>query len=239
MVKTKRCGIISLLCFIAITLFLQIDLLNSRYGEYRALAECPWCESQQGGDDIVYIPLSTTVMRMFSPADPNFLSDFLWLRTMYYFGQHALTDRHYPYLFHLLDIITDLSPQWDYPYIFGAVILPTEAEASADGLYLIDKGLPYHPDNWRLWFFKGYYLWKGGDTLSAAQSFHKASLCSGAPVYLANLSATLATRSGQKELGQYFLQEALRNVKTESYRKILLNKMEEVMKNVPDGDSME
>jgi hypothetical protein len=237
-VKAKHYILAGLFFFIPVTFFLQMNLLNSRYGEYKALAECPWCEEQMG-DDITYVPLNVSVTRLFSPADPDFLADFLWLRTMYYFGQHALTDRQYPYLFHLLDIITDLSPEWAYPYIFGAVVLPTEADASADGVYIIDKGLVFHPDNWNLWFFKGYYLWKSGDTISAAEAFHKASLCSGAPIYLAKLSATLATRSGQKELGQHFLQESLRNVKTESHRKILLNKMEEVMKSDPDGASME
>ncbi len=221
---------ISLFLLIPSTLLLQTHFLNERYGEYTPLAECPWCENRGLDEDVVYVPLDASIMRLFAPADPHFLADFLWMRASYYFGQHVLTDQEYPYLLHLLDLITDLSPTWEQPYLFGAVILPTEAGAVEDGFYLIDKGLIYHPKSWQLWFFKGFYLWQSsGDILSAAKVFHKASLLPKAPVYLGPLSATLATQAGQKELAMRFLHEALRHVEGLSQRKILREKLEEIM----------
>ena len=181
---------------LAATVSLQAVFLENRYGDYTPLADCPWCEDKGLGEDVAYIPFDASLMRLLSPADPDFIADLMWLRTAYYFGKHALTDRKYPSLFHLVDVITDLSPKWEYPYLFGAVILPTEADAMEEGVYLIDKGLARFPENWELWFYRGFFLWHvQEDLVSAAQSLHEASLLPGAPPYVARLSASLATRA--------------------------------------------
>ena len=222
--------LISIFFLITATLFLQAHFLDKRYEVYIPTPDCPWCEDKGLDEDVVFVPLNTSIMRLISPADPHLLADFLWMRTAYYFGRHALTNREYPYLLHLLDLITDLSPEWELPYFFGAVILPTEADELEDGFYLIEKGLKYHPDNWRLWFFKGFYLWKSrGDILSAAHALHTASLLPDAPVYLGRLSATFATRAGRQELAMRFIEEALQNVQDPVQQKILLEKLREVI----------
>ncbi|MEZ4529036.1 MAG: hypothetical protein R2941_24250 [Desulfobacterales bacterium] len=210
-------------------IFVQGHYSEKRYRERVLVPECPWCDARETQEDIVYIPINSSLMRLLSPADPHFLADILWMRTSYYFGSHALTDRKYTYLFHLLDIITDLSPEWENPYLFGAVILPTEGEAVEDGLYLIEKGIVHHPQMWELWFFKGYFLWKEqGDIIGGAEALHKASLLPRAPIYLAKLSATLATQEGQKELAIRFLEQALENIEDPNQRKILIQKMEKI-----------
>lgn len=220
-----------LLISIISTIYLQAYFLTNRYSVRIINPECPWCE-ETVGEDVLYIPISAPLMRIFSPADPHFLADLLWMRTSYYFGQHALSDQEYPYLFHMLDLITDLSPQWDNPYLYAAVILPGEADAVDDGLYMVEKGLVHHPDNWQLWFYKGYYLWKYfEDILAASEVLHEASLKPDAPLYLAKLSATLATKAGQREIALRFLQESINNTNDPNLRRILIKKMEEVMKS--------
>jgi len=227
--KTGPVHIISLVFFLVFVILVQAHYSEKRYLERVTVPECPWCDARDTQKDIVYIPVSSSLMRLLSPADPHFLADMLWMRTSYYFGSHALTDRKYTYLFHLLDIITDLSPEWENPYFFGAVILPTEGNAVEDGLYLIEKGIIHHPETWELWFFKGYYLWKKQeDLIGGAEALHRASLLPGAPVYLANLSATLATQEGQKELAMRFLRQALENITDQNQRRILMQKMEEM-----------
>ncbi|NJL59305.1 MAG: hypothetical protein HC887_06325 [Desulfobacteraceae bacterium] len=199
-----------LLTMLVCTICLQIRFLEDRFPKRVAVPECPWCDAGDTSADVVYLPVSTSVMRLFAPADPNFLADMIWMRTTYYFGKHVLTDRQYPYLLHLLDMITDLAPRWENPYLFGAIALPTETQIVADGLYLIDKGLSHHPQNWMLWFFKGYYFWKSlNDMEKASEALYKASTCPEAPAYLANLSAKLATQAGKRELAIRFLQESI------------------------------
>lgn len=228
---TKRCLLPIVFLLFASAILLQADLVSKKYGRFVPTEDCPWCEDSALRDDAAFIPVRADILRLLAPADPHFLSNVLWVRAMYYFGAHALTDRQYPYLFHLLDLITDLSPLWDHPYFFGAVVLPFEADAAEDGLYLIEKGLVYHPDNWQLWFFKGFYNWKAkGDMISAAEDLYHASLLPEAPVYLAALSATFATQAGQKELALRFLEEARNNLSDPLHQQLLADKIEEILK---------
>ena len=228
---TKRCLLPIVILLFALAIWLQADLVYEKYGQFVSIEECPWCEDIVLRDDAAFIPVRADILKLLAPADPHFLSNVLWIRAMYYFGTHALTDRQYPYLFHLLDLITDLSPLWDHPYFFGAVVMPFEADAAEDGLYLIEKGLVYHSNNWQLWFFKGFCLWKAfGDRISAAQALHRASLLPEAPVYLAALSATFATQAGQKELALRFLDEARKNIHDPMHQKLLADKIEEIVK---------
>ena len=213
------------------TILLQKDFADKKNGDITAVPGCPWCD-ERSTDDVVFLPLNASIMRLFSPADPQFLSDILWMRTSYYFGQHMLTDRDYPYLLHMLDLITDLSPDWIQPYLFGAVILPSEAESVEDGFYIIDKGLLFHPDNWQLWFFKGFYLWQiKNDLLGASKALQTASELDGAPVYLINIAASFTTQAGNKDFAIRFLKEALKKVQDERYRKMILEKMKEVLES--------
>lgn len=228
-IKARLCIFLFLLFSLLITFFLQTDFLNRLYGNRTVIPECPWCDSGPRADDVVYVPVNSSFVRLLAPADPLLLADFLWMRTAYYFGQHALTDREYPYLLYLLDLITDLDPGWKYPYLFGSVVLPTEAEAAEEGFYLIDKGLTHNPDNWELWFYKGYYLWKVRENLAgASESFHQAAMLPGSPKYLPRLAATFATRAGKKELARRFLEEAMGNIKDPAQRELILEKLKEI-----------
>ncbi|MFZ3048698.1 MAG: hypothetical protein WA151_22515 [Desulfatirhabdiaceae bacterium] len=141
-----------------------------------------------------------------------------------------MSDRQYPYLAHLLDVITDLSPKWDIPYYFGATLLPIEADSAEEGYYIIDKGIREFPDDWHLWFFKGYYQWQiDNDLTNAAETLQHASSLHGAPSYLARLPATLATRTGQRELAIRFIHESLKQVKDEKQKQVLLEKLQEMV----------
>jgi len=209
------------------TSFIQNDLSSKRFdlfiSDYR---------NASLHHDVIYVPLNSSIIKLLAPADSSFLSDLLWMRAAYYFGFHALSDRQYPYLIHLLDIITDLSPQWEYPYNFGAALLPTEAGSAEEGYYIIDKGLRQFPDDWQLWFFKGYYQWQIDNNLvEAAETLKHASLLPGAPQYLARLPATLATKAGHRELAFRFIHESLKQVKDENQKQILLEKLQEMLKH--------
>jgi tetratricopeptide (TPR) repeat protein len=212
------------------TLSLQAHFSEARFKDRVIIPECPWCDVRAvDAEDFVYLPLQERVMRLFAPADPDFLADLLWLRTSYYFGFQGLTTRNYPYLFNLLDLITDLAPRWEGPFLFGAAILPTEANSLEDGLYMIEKGLVFHPDVWRLWFFKGFYHWQSlEDYETASKALLEAAKLPKAPIYVGLMSATLATRTGRRDFASRFIEEALQVLHDEKQREILMQKMREL-----------
>jgi hypothetical protein len=226
--KTSILWLIFLPLMLGISVFFQYHYLSDRSGNRVINPECPWCEEDER-EDVLYVPLSAPLMRIFSPADPHLLADLLWMRTTYYFGKHVLSDQEYPYLFHMLDLITDLSPDWLNPYFYGAVIFPSEAKAVEEGFYMVEKGLIHHPNSWELWFFKGYYLWKYfNNNIAASEALHTAANKPDAPIYLAKLAATLATKSGEKEIALRFLQESIKNTNDPSLKRILIKKLEEI-----------
>ena len=219
-----------LFLFITITLCNQIFYLNKRFDYIFFSEDCPWCEGQRM-DELIYVPVNTFTATLITPADHDFMGDLIWLRTSYYFGSHALTDRKYFYLVFLLDLVTDLSPKWKAPYIFGAVILPIETDSASETLYLLEKGLQHNPFSWQLYFFKGYILWKYMDEpKTASQCFFESSRIKGAPPFLISLSATLATEAGEKELARRFLEISLKNLDDPIQRSLLIKKVQEISK---------
>ncbi len=212
------------------TLLLQNHFAALRFAAHQTNPECPWCENNDIGGDLTYIPISTSFARLLAPADPDFFADLLWLRTAYYFGEHALTDQKFPYLLYLIDLVTDLSPSWLDPYLFGAVVLPADAGSVEDGIYLIDKGIVNHPKVWQLWFFKGFYQWQfKKDKGAASISIHKASLLPKAPVFIIGLASTFALDAGKKELAVSFLEEALKHIHDPDQRRQILLKLQKVI----------
>ena len=222
----------SFFSFLAITLILQNHFAELRFIPFEKNPDCPWCENNDLGSNLTYIPVNSSFARLLTPADSNFMADLLWLRTAYYFGEHALSDQKFPYLFYLLDLITDISPSWLDPYLFGAVILPVEVESVEEGIYLIDKGIANHPANWRLRFFKGFYLWQfKNDKYAASKAIHRASLLPGAPPFITALASTFALEAGEKDLAIIFLKEAIKNIHDPEQRHQILLKLQKVIKS--------
>lgn len=210
------------------TIWVQKGLVNERFPFSVSIPDCPLCTDDRG-DEIWFLPVSSFLLGGVAPANPDFVSDLLWLRTAYYFGSQTLVKKELSDLPFLLGLITDLTPLWEYPFIFGAVVLPMEADLPDSGLFLISKGLKYHPNSWKLWFFKGYILWQyKNDFESASQAIFRASNMPGSPSYLSGLAVTFATNAGKKDLAAYFIKEALKSIEHPGQKQILLKKIKEM-----------
>ena len=219
------------LFFLGLTLSLQSNLIEKRFSFTFDIPECTWCDSQVS-DEIIYIPINALAVRLAAPADPDFLSDILWLRTCYYFGSHALTDNQYDYLFYLLDLISDLSPKWEHPYMFGAIALYLEANDPFQAMAIIKKGIKNHPESWELHFFKGFILWNYFKNYEAAsQVLFQASQIKGSPEYLERLSVTIAAKSYNKEFTAHFINTLMNVLNDPLHKQVMLNKIKEIKKH--------
>jgi len=196
------------------------------------VSDCPWCEGEGDFEDVVFLPCNASTLRLLAPADVDLLADLLWLRCVYYFGRHALTDKEYPYLYPILDLITDLAPAWRWPFLFGATVFATEIHAYESGISLIEKGLQFHRADWQLWFYKGYYLWKWAeDAPGAADALSEAADLPGAPSFLKGLAATLANRAGQRGFAVSLIENALKKTIDPFQQERLVRKREEILSN--------
>ena len=163
------------------------------------------------------------------PANKEFMSDILWLHATYYFGLHYQTDKKYPLLDDYIENMTELSPKRRRPYHFAAVNFPLELGKVDLALKYIDKGLENHPRDWKLWFFKGIYLYQfKKDYDAASRAMSKASKIPEAPDYLTDFSFTLASKSERNILTRKFLQEVLEDIEDAKRRRSIINKFKEL-----------
>jgi hypothetical protein len=160
-----------------------------------------------------YLPSGKFLKGMALGYDEAF-ADFLWVRTVGYFGAHAKTDRDFTWLTHMLKLIIVLDPRYASPYEFAGVILPSELGLRDEGIAFLEKGVLNVPkDNPRYWlqpFYLGYsYMMYKNDPIRAAKYMEMAAGYPSSPKYLPLLVSRLYSHADQPEIGMDILQSLL------------------------------
>ena len=94
-------------------------------------------------ENLLYLPKSGHLKEM-SLGYETVFADILWMKAIGYFGGHTLTDKEYPWLFHILDQTTSLDPLFHHAYTFGGVVLAVEGDSGetlAQSIALLKKGM--------------------------------------------------------------------------------------------------
>jgi hypothetical protein len=145
-------------------------------------------------DELVYLP-DAARLRPLALGYDNVLADVVWFRTIDYFGAHYASDKAYPWLAAMCDLVTDLDPRATHVYRFAALILPWEAHDPDAAIRLLEKGTRALPGSWRLYYHLGviHYLFKA-DQDAAAASLARAAEQPKAPPFVARFAAILQTK---------------------------------------------
>jgi len=150
----------------------------------------------------------------------QFAADFLWLKALSYFGTHALTDRVYTWLPNLLEAITTLDPQWEFPFHFAGVILSVEGDMIDEANKIIRKGMEAHPKIWQFPFYLGFnFFHEKNNPLCGAKYIFQASSYPEAPIYLKPLAARLSNKGNTRENHIMMCQRLFSLTKDEDLRK--------------------
>jgi hypothetical protein len=146
-------------------------------------------------------------------------ADLLWLRMVQVVGEQTNTAREYEWLYHALDVITDMDPQYDYAYQVGGIVLTHLANRVDLSNKLLEKGLEPNPTVWQIPFYIGFnyyfYLHNSGD---AADYIARASRLPGRPPYLPLLATQLYSEAGNPDTALHFLM-TIRNQAPEGWIK--------------------
>ncbi len=178
-------------------------------------------------DQPVYLP-QAEYLRPMSLGWQNALANLLWFRTISYFGQHYRSDRTYPWLAHMCDLVTDLDPRAEHVYRFAGVILPWEANQVDAGIRLLEKGLRQFPDSWMLHYHLGFhaYFFKN-DYAAALRHLRQAMALPGAHPAIARLAAVLAAQQYGPETTLAFLDELRNDIDSADVRNVVVEHMRE------------
>jgi len=156
-------------------------------------------------ENLLYFP-SGRCIKSLTLGFNHLAADFLWIKAVVYFGEHYLSDQNYPWLYHILDIVTTLDPLFLYAYEFGGLILSMGEGNYIQSNTLLKKGIHYFPDYWRLYFYLGFnHFFYFNSPFAAAPYIRKAATLPGHPPYLPDLAASLYVASHNPELGIEFL----------------------------------
>ncbi len=156
--------------------------------------------------DVLYFSSPPAVKALALGYD-GLLADIYWMRAIQYYGRREEAARRqvrYKNLAPLLDIVTTLDPKMLDVYRAGSIFLaepdPVGAGQPLEAIKLLDKGISFQPQEWRLWFEKGIvYFWYLKDFSKAGEVWLDASRLTSAPHWMANLAASAFSQGGAIE----------------------------------------
>lgn len=160
----------------------------------------------------------------------NLGADILWLRLLQVVGKTRNSADEYEWIYHALDVLTTLDPQYAYAYYAGGVILGDLAQRTDLSNRLLLKGADANPTVWNLPFLLGYnYYFLLGDPAKGAEFIMRASTLPGRPTYLPGLATRLFAEAGKPDTALLFLEARLRETRDPEMREFFLNRMKEVI----------
>ncbi len=178
-------------------------------------------------EEPIYLPRAE-LLRPLSLGYHNVLADILWFRAISYFGKHYRSDRTYPWLAHICDLVTDLDPRAEHVYRFAGLILPWEAGDIDGGIRILEKGVREIPDSWGLTYYLGFtYFFFKNDLPTAAEHLQRAATLPGAHAGVARLATILTTESAGPATTMAFLRDLQEHVDSNQVRTVLERNMRE------------
>ncbi|MEO8601840.1 MAG: hypothetical protein ABI629_04620 [bacterium] len=178
-------------------------------------------------DQPVYLP-QARYLQPLALGWRNALADVLWFRTISYFGAHFRSNRTYPWLASMCELVTDLDPRAFHVYRFAGVILPWEANQADAGIRLLEKGLRQFPDSWLLHYYLGFnaFFFKN-DNATAVEQLRLAIAQPDVHPAIARLAAVLSAHHYGPEATVGFLQQMQRDVDSNEVRDVIAAQIQE------------
>ena len=189
---------------LAIVLLLACFALGANYAQRRLESMDLRLKSMEV---YMYVP-SADFLKSFTFGFDQLIADYFWIKTIGYFGDQFKTTRKYPWLYHILDLVTTLDPNFRWPYYFGGIILSLEAKQVDQSNLLLKKAMRHYPQDWKFPFYLGFNYWYHlKDPATAASYIEKAARLPKAPRYLHTFPATLYCQAGKTQTALTFLRE--------------------------------
>jgi hypothetical protein len=129
----------------------------------------------------------------------------------------------------LIDVVTTVDPWVGHPYRFAAVWLTRDREMIERGNRLLERGISYHPLDWRNRYHLGFnYFYYLDEQLRAANVLEGAVGLEGAPNYLAPLVARLRSKRGGLRVASAFLMQMVESTEDEFKKAEYLKALDEI-----------
>lgn len=160
----------------------------------------------------------------------NLGADLLWLRLLQVLGKKRNTADEYEWIYHAMDVITTLDPQYGYVYYVGGVVLTNLANRVDLSNRLLEKGFRKNPTVWNIPFLLGYnHYFIQGDAAKAAEYIATAARLPGGPAYLPGLASRMYTEANDPDTALQFLEALWKQTQDEGMREVIAKRAKEIM----------
>jgi len=160
----------------------------------------------------------------------NLGADVLWLRLLQVLGKKRNTTDEYEWIYHAMDVITTLDPQYGYVYYVGGVVLTNLANRVDLSNRLLEKGFKENPKVWNIPFLLGYnHYFILGDAAKAAEYIAAAARLESGPAYLPGLASRMYAEANSPDTALQFLEALWRQTSDAGMREVLEKRAKEVM----------
>ena len=157
-------------------------------------------------------------------------ADLLWLQLLQVIGKKKNTADEYEWIYHALDVITTLDPQYDYAYYVGGVVLTNLANRTDLSNRLLEKGFESNPTVWNLPFLLGYnHYFILGDAARGAEYMAAAAKLPGGPSYLPGLASRMYAEASSPEVALQLLRALWLQTQDQEMRQVLENRAKEII----------
>lgn len=149
--------------------------------------------------EVMYLP-SAQFMGHVALGYRNLAADILWFRMIQYYGGYWKDENDLSLFRHLVDVVTDLDPQFTFAYQLGALIISQDLGYPEEGVAVLKKGMENNPVDWWLPFELGFlYYVDARDYDNASRYFDLASRLPGADEITRRFAAFVAAKAGHTE----------------------------------------
>jgi tetratricopeptide (TPR) repeat protein len=187
-------------------------------------------KSERAEHDVLYVP-RPAVIRVLSFGYEDLVADWLWLRTITYYGGWRRQDHGVAFFQTLAETVLELDPNFTEGYRFAAVVMADDLGRIDEAIALLEKGMAAMPQNWWLPFEAGFLEYTVRlDDQAAYRWFERAARIPGAPDTPRRFAAFVASRAGALEVSYELWRVVAETAESKALREKALQYMEDLEK---------
>jgi hypothetical protein len=188
--------------------------------------------------DNLYLP-SGKFIKPASLGYRQLAADLTWFSAVQYYGGYRKAYHDLAYFEGLVNIVTDLDPHFEFPYVFGAVVLSQDMRGIDKAVSLLKKGMFHNPTSWKIPFEAGFlYYVDAQDPDMAARYFDLASRMPGGGDRAKRFAAYVYSQSGHTETSIRMWEELIEQTDEPYMRELAERYIERLRAEQPRRDSL-
>ncbi|MDQ6968911.1 MAG: hypothetical protein Q9M16_00185, partial [Mariprofundus sp.] len=167
-------------------------------------------------------PLPISILKVATLGYSYFWSNFLWMQTVSYFGEHQ-DNVDYTLLTQKLHAVIALNPYAEHAYYMAASTLPWGTGNTDLSKDIVQQAIHRFPDDWRWPYYRGFNAyWFEHDLSTAAHYLSLAASIHAAPPIIASIAAKIQTAQAGLDTALVFLDRLIREKQDPHLRQQLM-----------------